>query len=147
MIATRDAPTADMKRASLTATLGVGLLAAACANSSGSDVGSVAPSTGIAASPRTVTVGGADHTAMLRIGDHLVFNSGEPLPSGAQWVLTSYPQDELTLDSEPGVFPFEFTAVKTGTGSIETAIQPIPGAPGVGQGGLREVAIVVTIED
>jgi hypothetical protein len=136
-----------MRRAGAVAiVMGFGLLVGGCAQSNGSGVPSGGPTSGIPPSPKTVTVASADHTALLHVGDHLVFNSSEPVPSGTQWTVIGFPKDQLTLDSKPDTLPFRFTAVRAGTGSLEVAVQPIPGASGTGSQGMRRVAITVTVD-
>jgi hypothetical protein len=137
-----------MRRAGVIwALVGCGLLVSGCATSNGPGIGSGTQSSGIPPSPKTIKVGSADHTATLQIGDQLVFDSTEPLPSGTRWTVTSYPNGQLTLDSEPGAFPFRFTAVQSGTGNLEVAVQPIVRASGTGSRGLRQLAITVTVDN
>jgi hypothetical protein len=107
----------------------LGLVATGCA---GLHKSASATSGGNPLSPKTITVSAPNATALLHLGDTLVFRpSLELMPPGLRWNLVSFPQGMLTLDSKPGTFPFEFTATHSGVGQVQATVgPPCGGKPG-----------------
>jgi len=105
-----------------------GLLASACAGLSNSPSAAGGSTNPLA--PKTITVSTEGQQAMLHLGDTLVFRPTlELMPPGLRWNLVVLPP-QLELMSKPGVWPFEFTAVHSGIGTLQATVGPPCGGPG-----------------
>src|SRR5947208_12912536 len=106
----------------------LGLLASGCAGlNKSASAGASSPNP---LAPKTVTVSTQGQQAILHLGDTLVFRpSLELMPPRLRWNLVSLPQ-QLKLTSKPGAWPFRFTAVHSGIGTLQATVGPPCGGPG-----------------
>lgn len=115
-----------LRRSLLAGLIVLGVAAPGCA---GLDKQATTSSGTSSPNPKTVTASTPNSTVVLHQGDTLVFRpSLELMPPGMAWNLVTVPR-QLRRTSKPGVFPFRFSVVHSGTGKLQVAVGRRCGAP------------------